>query len=149
MTTMAWTTVQREPRVAAEAAERQDLILERRDAGNLVLGTEVRRRRQAVVLVLAGHLLRGWAEQEPMEQALNDEFPWLIELPEDQRALFRAELVATMLSAAELEQPERIADLVADWKATAAVWADPLLREQLRGALVGGYGEPVAPPDPA
>lgn len=149
MATMAWTKVQREPKIVAEAAEQQDVILVRRDAENLVLGTELRRRRQAYVLVVAGHLMRSWAEQASLNEAITREFPWLVEMPEELRVQFRSELLEVTLSAAELDQSERIADLIADWKATAAVYTDPELRNQLSRPLAGGYGKALARPEPA
>lgn len=148
MTTMAWTTVLREPKVAAEAAELQEVVLERRDGPNLVLGSEARHERRERALALVGRLIADWdmfRGASPIA-GLEHELPWMAELPPEQRQEFTNEFARILRSAAELKKIELITDCVEDWRATAAVYADPVLRERLRAPLEGGYGARIPRP---
>jgi PHD/YefM family antitoxin component YafN of YafNO toxin-antitoxin module len=145
-TTLAWTTVQRDPKTAATAAEVQDVVLERRDAPNLVLGSEERYNQHRETLRLVGRLYQDWAAaQEPLV-ALQRELPWLGELPPAQQEEFATDFYRTLQSAADLSKLELIAQCLGDWKATAAIYADPTLRDALRAPL-SGSGGPVPRPN--
>ena len=64
-----------------------------------------------------------------------DAFAWVKFLPVDARDAFAQELTETLLAAATVDVYAPIAQLVREWKATAAVHADPELRRQLSGPL--------------
>jgi hypothetical protein len=60
-------------------------------------------------------------------EALSDEFPWLSLLPTEELPLFVAEFTRSARISAELGQCSVLAETVRQWKATAAIYADPAL----------------------
>jgi hypothetical protein len=69
-------------------------------------------------------------------------FPWARHLPLEAAELFAGELVRAYRNE---ESPEAIAALVASWRSTAEVYADPELLKALRTPSEGDFG-PVPPP---
>ena len=87
------------------------------------------------------------AHMEPQiaAAALVDEFPWADVLPEQDRVQFVTDFVRAFQASAEMGQWTSLAQTVREWKATAAVHADPELVEQLSSPLNDDFG---AVPDP-
>ena len=77
--------------------------------------------------------------------SLVDEFPWADVLPEKDQAQFVTDFVRDFQASAEMGQWTSLAQTVREWKATAAVHADPELVAQLSSPLNDGFG---AVPDP-
>lgn len=77
--------------------------------------------------------------------ALIDEFPWSDFLPEPDRAQFVTDFVRAFQASAEVGHWAQVSQTVREWKATAAVHADPGLVRQLSGSLDDDFG---AVPDP-
>lgn len=76
---------------------------------------------------------------------LTDEFPWISLLPEGSRSSFAVDFVQNFRISADLGQWAALDQTVHEWKATAAVCADPALAGQLTGPVEGDLG-PVPPP---
>jgi hypothetical protein len=64
--------------------------------------------------------------------ALAEEFPWLTLLPQPALPEFVADFVRATRTSAELGQWSVLAQTIREWKATAAIYADPELAEKLR-----------------
>ncbi len=77
--------------------------------------------------------------------ALADEFSWADVLPQRDRAQFVTDFVRAFQASAEMGQWTLLAQTVREWKATAAVHADPELVEHLSNPLNDDFG---AVPDP-
>ena len=77
--------------------------------------------------------------------SLIDEFPWADLLPDADRALFAVQFVRAVQAAAEPGQWSVLSQVIVEWKATAAVHADPVLAEQLARPLDGDFGPVPAP----
>ncbi|MFG1627932.1 hypothetical protein [Kribbella sp. NPDC049227] len=73
-------------------------------------------------------------------------FPWVAFLPPEDRIGFAQELVDVMDASLELGVPAPVLILIAQWRNTAEVWADPELLAILRSSDKGDFG-PV--PEPA
>ena len=71
-------------------------------------------------------------------KALVTEFPWLRLLPGDDLHTFLSEFLDTMLAAAEIMRWEIVDQLMTEWKATAAIYADPQLAEALSTPITTG-----------
>ncbi|HEY2574991.1 MAG TPA: hypothetical protein VGI74_01660 [Streptosporangiaceae bacterium] len=72
-------------------------------------------------------------------------FPWARFLPETELPVFVSELAQAAESGERA--PERLADLMREWRATAEVYADPAILSALRGPI-SDHG-PVPEPSPA
>jgi hypothetical protein len=71
-------------------------------------------------------------------------FPWVRFLPREDMRAFVVELVETLEAAGSLGTPAPVVQLIAEWRHTAEVYADPRLLDILRGD-VGDLGEVSAP----
>ncbi|WP_179118491.1 hypothetical protein [Saccharothrix sp. ALI-22-I] len=72
-------------------------------------------------------------------------FPWVRHLPEAGREEFVVKLVEAMRSTAELDTNVPVATVIAVWKNTADIYADPELLAILTGPTEGDFG-PVPMP---
>ena len=79
---------------------------------------------------------------------LREEFPWVDLLPEVERRAFAVDFVRAVGASAELGRWSVLAQVLVEWKATAAVYADPALVEELIRPLESDLG-PVRAPDGA
>jgi hypothetical protein len=143
-----WSELQRDPKGVAALADRGDVRVRRRDGAALLLTREDRASSTAEGAVAAARALRNLlAHMEPQiaAAALVDEFPWADLLPQRDRAQFVTDFVRAFQASAEMGQWTPLAQTVREWKATAAVHADPELVEQLTSPLNDDFG---AVPDP-
>ncbi len=125
----------RDPNSIVEKLERQDVVLHRRNAGDLRLSLQSRSEADDEGVRFIAHLLG---------QALADDvvgawlvsaaaaIPWVTFLPDRSRRTFVEELIRTAEAAGELGSMAPLAQLLVEWKATAAIHADPALAEELK-----------------
>lgn len=143
-----WSELQRDPKGVAALADRGDVRVRRRDGAALLLTREDRASSTAEGAVAAARALRNLlAHMEPQiaAAALVDEFPWADLLPQRDRDQFVTDFVRAFQASAEMGQWAPLALTVREWKATAAIHADPELVEQLTSPLNDDFG---AVPDP-
>ena len=124
----------RDPNSIVEQLERQDVVLHRRNASDLRLSLQSRSEADDEGVRFVAHLLG---------QALTDDLvgarlvsaaaaiPWVTFLPEQSRRTFVEELIRTAEAAGELGSMAALAQLLVEWKATAAIHADPALAVEL------------------
>lgn len=79
------------------------------------------------------------SDNVPVHEALMEVFPWMEPLPLAERLRFSHELVRAVQASAQL---------LVEWEATAAIFADPKLVEQMRGPVDGDLGEVLAAGNP-
>lgn len=120
----------RDPKGVAELVDQNDVRVRRRDGAPLLLTREDR---------TAG------SSEGGLIDLLTDEFPWISLLPEGSRSSFAVDFVQNFRISADLGQWAALDQTVHEWKATAAVCADPALAGQLTGPVEGDLG-PVPPP---
>jgi hypothetical protein len=136
----------------ARLATNRRLLLHRRDAEDLVLTTAARAAQDTAVVRDTTRLFREMIRQEPTVMALAVQvlpavFPWMRYLPDNEQREFATEWLDMLTSATELENNAPVEVLVAEWRSTAEIYADPELYAILtREHDKGDYG-PVPPPE--
>lgn len=116
----------------AKLAGNRRLLLRRRDDEDLVLTTAERAAQDTAVVRDATRLVSEMVRREPAVMALAVQvlpsvFPWVRHLPEEAWSEFAAEWLETLTAAAHLENNAAVEVLVAEWRSTAEVYADPEL----------------------
>ncbi|MGH9069434.1 MAG: hypothetical protein ACRD0J_18365 [Acidimicrobiales bacterium] len=147
-TEATFTAFLRDPKAVVAEVDHGDVVLRRRGAPALRLSLESRAQQggEGVALVarLLGDVLTGPA-REQLVVALAEEVPWLRLLPAHEREAFVVEFVEVAEAAAAVGIMAPLAALVEDWKATAAIHADPALATDLGRPLAGDGGLVPAP----
>ena len=139
----------RSPREVAEAADRSPrLVIHRRNAPDLVLSRADRQRGEALGAAGAAALLsRLLGHDNPKTGALIVEaMPWTRYLSEKGRCEFAREFAETLAVSAELDSFAPLAQMLDEWKATAALQADPELADELARPISEPDGRPVPAP---
>ncbi|ATE57884.1 DUF6247 family protein [Actinosynnema pretiosum] len=147
-TEVQWSQLQRDPKSVAALADEGDVRVRRRDGADLLLTREDRVSASAEGAVSAARALRNVLSHLPPEAAagaLVDEFPWVDVLPEDDRAHFVADFARAFQASAELGQWSVLAQVVREWRNTAAVHADPVLAAELARPVTDDFGVVPAP----
>ncbi len=80
-----------------------------------------------------------------LDSLLIDTFPWLRFIPDKHRPEFASEFLVTFEACADLEVWTPLQRLMREWKATAAIYADPELAAKLRGPFDDDLGPVLAP----
>jgi hypothetical protein len=113
------------------------ILLRRRDAEDLYLGlakeaSDTFRAFEIMVTVLAAMARRGPEGVAVLAAATLEAFPWARHLPDDARQAFTTELIDVAGASASLGTTSPLAPVIAAWKSTAEVYADPELSAALR-----------------
>lgn len=139
----------RSPREVAEAADRSPrLVIHRRNAPDLVLSRADRRRGEAVGAAGAAALLSRLLGRDSTQAAalVAEAMPWTRFLSEQGRSDFVLEFAETLAVSAELDSFAPLAQMLDEWKATAALQADPELADELARPIPDPDGRPVPEP---
>ncbi|MFC5993487.1 hypothetical protein ACFQE5_04565 [Pseudonocardia hispaniensis] len=148
-TEVQWSELQRDPKSVAALADQGDIRVRRRDGVPLLLVREDRASASAEGAVIAARALRNafaHLSGEAALESLTEEFPWVDLLPDDDRRRFAVDFVRAVQASAELGQWSVLAQALVEWRATAAIHADPTLAEELSRPIDGDFG-PVPAPD--
>ncbi|MER8104595.1 hypothetical protein [Kitasatospora sp. NPDC094016] len=124
------------------------LRLRRRDAGDLALMRVDQMERDATVVDFTSRLLAGLVRTEniaALRQALPEALPWSTFLPAEDVDTLLAELVDTARGAVALDNLAPIALLLAQWRHSAEIYADPALYAILTRESEGDLGPAPAP----
>jgi hypothetical protein len=143
-----WSELQRDPKSVAALADSGDVRVRRRDGAALLLMREDRVNAAGEGAFTAARALRNILVHLPLDAAmaaLSEEFPWLSLLPGEELPQFVADFSRAAQISAELGQWSVLAETVREWKATAAVYADRALLDQLTGPITADHG-PVPGP---
>jgi len=143
-----WSELQRDPKSVAALADRGDVRVRRRDGVPLLLVREDNAESAAVGALSAARALRNvlaHLSADDAVDALTEEFPWLDVLPEVDRRQFATDFVRAVQASAELGRWNVLAHVIVEWRATAAVYADPALIEELSRPLDDDLGPVPAP----
>ncbi|KJS62966.1 hypothetical protein VM95_05630 [Streptomyces rubellomurinus] len=126
------------------------LRLRRRDSEDLALMRIDQMERDATVVDFTSRLMAGLVRTgnaAVLRQALPEALPWITFLPDGDVETLLAELVDTARGAVALDNLAPIALLLAQWKHSAEVYADPALLAILTREPEGDLG-PVPLPKP-
>jgi hypothetical protein len=129
----------RGPSEVLPSLEEGDVVLERRDDESLVVTRHDRYEARLFGMGVATRVLVHLVNEDPDRavRLIADEMPWLIWLPEDERATCVQELVANLAAGADTGTLEPFARAVREWRDTAEVWADPELANRFRTGFPG------------
>lgn len=139
----------RDPKAVVERLEHVDVVLHRRNAEDLHLSLESRTEAVADGVRFLARMLSAALTDAAVRdrlQASAEAIPWLSFLPTQRRQEFLAEFFRTAEAAAELGVMTPLAQLLREWQATAAIYADPELAAELRRPLAGDGERAAAPP---
>ena len=127
------------------------VIIERRDADDLVLMKAARAEASAEGVEIVAHVLAKSLSKIPSEvfaHALQERLPWARFLPPEERETFTREFLTTAEASGAAGNTAALAQLIHEWKATAEVWSDLKLAAELRRPLLAPKGGPVRRPQP-
>lgn len=140
----------REPkRVIRQLDKAARVVIERRDADDLVLMNAARAEADSEGVEIVAHVLAKALSRVPSEifaHALEERLPWVRFLPPAERETFTREFLATAEASGAAGNTAALAQLIHEWKATAEVWSDPKLATELRRPLPAPKGRPVLRP---
>ena len=125
----------RDPNSIVAKLERQDVVLHRRNASDLRLSLQSRSEADDEGLRFIAHLLGQALTDDVVSARLVSAaaaIPWVTFLPDRSRQAFVEELIRTAEAAGELGSMAPLVQLLVEWKATAALHADPALAVELR-----------------
>jgi hypothetical protein len=148
-TEVQWSELQRDPRGVAALADRGDVRIRRRDGVPLLLVREDRAHAAADGALAAARALRNalvHLDAEGAHAALAEEFPWADLLPVPERRRFVIDFVRAVQASAELGQWDVLSQVLVEWRATAAIHADPGLAAELSRPVGDDLG-PIPAPD--
>lgn len=148
-----FTELLREPSATAgRLHDRRRLRLRRRDAEDLVLQSATRAAQEDQVIDLSAQLLAGLVHDAGgaliLRRILPQALPWVTFLPAEALEELVVELAATLRAAVSLDNLWPVAQLLVEWRHTAEIYADPLLRTAASRTL-GDDGGPVIRPEGA
>ena len=132
----------RRPNKALRRVEKEDVVLSRRGKTAIRISLESRTKADLDRNELASHLLADALAEMPELPArlaglLEKRYSWLRFLPLPAREEFVRELVQTIEAFASVGKVARIEEVVAGWKATAEIYAEPELAAKLMEPLPG------------
>lgn len=132
---------------------RRGLLLHRRgDEEDLYLTTAARAEEVVQVVDSTTRMFVALIREEPkavdlLTRVFPDAFPWVRFLPPKAVQEFLIELVETARASTELGMVSPIAQVIAAWKHTAEVYADPELHKTLTSDTGDADFGPVPPPE--
>lgn len=125
----------RDPNSIVEQLERRDVVLHRRNAADLHLSLRARAESDDEAVGFLARLLGRVLADDVMRRRFAEAvaaIPWVSFMPVDEREVFVDEVVRTAEGAAELGSMAALAQVLNEWKATAAIHADPTLAIELK-----------------
>ncbi|WP_344317175.1 hypothetical protein [Acrocarpospora pleiomorpha] len=115
-----------------------------RDAPDFYLTAADREDQRDQTLATASRLFLALIKHDPTARALviamPEVFPWVRHLTPDELRSFTLELVEALSDAAELEVDATTQEVIAGWRATARIKADPSQYAKARKATKGDFG---------
>jgi hypothetical protein len=144
-----WSELQRDAKAVAETVDRTGQVrVRRRDGVPLVLVREDQIAEASAGAREAARVFRNLVAHVPARElavSLLDELPWLDLLPGSAQQSFFTDFARAFEASAELGKWSLLHQLLTEWKATAAIYADVELADHLTGPIDGDLGS-VTPP---
>ena len=139
----------RQPGETTERLTRARAVrLRRRDATDLVLMSADRADAEGEVIDVTVRLLADIACRDPeiLRESLPKVLPWIRFLPPSDARAMADEFIATAEAAASIGNTAAVSQLLAEWRHTAEIHADPDLYRALTSQPLADFG-PVPKPD--
>jgi hypothetical protein len=144
-----WSELQRDAKAVAETVDKNGRVrVRRRDGVPLVLVREDQILGTSAGAIEAARVVRNLVVHAPAQalaESLVDELPWLDHLPQAQQRSFFTDFARAFLASADLGEWSTLHQLLTEWKATAAIYADAELAERLKGPIDGDFGPAKLP----
>lgn len=146
-----WSEIARNPREVAATVEREgEARLERRGEGPaFVLMTAWRRDADLAGAHAAERLVRNAIAHATrigdLDELITETYPWARFLPPEERREFAEAFAQTYSACLELDTWAPLEQLLVEWRATAAIHADPVLAAKLRGPFGDDLGRVPEP----
>ncbi|HXP22024.1 MAG TPA: hypothetical protein VN840_20445 [Streptosporangiaceae bacterium] len=142
---VTFSDLSRNPRAVAERASRLGRVrITHRDATDFYLTAAEREDQRDQTLTTASRLFLALMKHDPGARslllAMPEVFPWVRHLTVDEVRAFTIELVSALSDAAELETDSVTQEVIASWRATARIKADPSQYRDASTATVGDFG---------
>ncbi|MBC9711011.1 hypothetical protein H9Y04_00285 [Streptomyces sp. TRM66268-LWL] len=142
---VTFSDLSRNPKAVAEKAARLGrLRITHRDAHDFYLTDADRSDQRDQSLLTASQvfmaLMRHDASARALQLAIPDVFPWARHLADREVREFTVELVGALSDAAELDLDRNAAAVIADWRATARIKADPDEYREAKEPTEGDFG---------
>ncbi|WP_214105294.1 hypothetical protein [Acrocarpospora catenulata] len=142
---VTFSDLSRNPRAVADrAASLGKVRVTHRDSPDFYLMAADREDRREQTLATASRLFLALIKHDPTARALviamPEVFPWARHLTSDELRAFTLELVEALSDAAELDVDANIQEVIAGWRATARIKADPSHYAQARKTTKGDFG---------
>jgi hypothetical protein len=140
---VTFSDLSRNPRAVAErAASLGRLRVTHRDAPDFYLTAADREENRDHTLSIAARMFLALMRSDPDARALvvamHEVFPWVRHLGSEGAREFTIELINALSDAAELDADDAAQEVIAGWRATARIKADP---EHYREALLPSDGD--------
>ena len=134
-----------------EGGQRHALKVNRRGAEALVLTTAARASQDHELVDVATRMLMAVLgdpviRSKYLLDIVPKIFPWVRFLPAEETGIFAQELIEVMQASEDLDVPAPVLQVIAEWRHTAEVHADPELFARLRGGSTGDHGRVPEPP---
>jgi hypothetical protein len=143
---VTFSDLSRNPRAVAERAARLGrLRVTHRDAPDFYLTAADREEQRDETLATASRIFLALMKHDPgalnLLLAMPEVFPWVRHLSTEEVRAFTVELVEALSDAAELELDISAHEVIAGWRATARIKADPAQHEEAVRATTGDFGQ--------
>jgi hypothetical protein len=143
-----WSDLQRDPKSVAALADTGDVRVKRRDGADLLLTREDRVSATGEAAFTTIRALRNVLAHSPanvIADAMVEEFVWLTVLPGEDIVQFVKDFIHAAEASAELGQWALVAATIREWKATAAIHADPEQLRRLTAPVTEDHGSVPSP----
>ncbi|MEV4002875.1 DUF6247 family protein [Actinomadura sp. NPDC049753] len=142
---VTFSDLSRNPRAVAERASRLGRVrVTHRDAPDFYLTAADREERRDETLATASRIFIALMKRDPGARelllAMPDVFPWVRHLSTEEVRAFTVELIEALSDAAELDLDTSLDEVVAGWRATARIKADPERHEEAVRPTGGDFG---------
>ncbi|MFG1997713.1 hypothetical protein ACGFNU_01040 [Spirillospora sp. NPDC048911] len=142
---VTFSDLSRNPRAVAERASQLGrLRVTHRDAPDFYLTAADREEQRDETLVTASRIFLALMKHDPgalnLLLAMPDVFPWVRHLSTEEVRAFTVELVEALSDAAELDLDISAHEVIAGWRATARIKADPQQYEDAIRPTTGDFG---------
>ena len=142
---VTFSDLSRNPRAVAERAARLGRVrVTHRDAPDFYLTAVDREEERDQTLATASRLFLALIKHDSTARALvlamPEVFPWVRHLSPEELRAFTLELVEALSDAAELDVDVTTQEVIAGWRATARIKADPERYAEARKPTVGDFG---------
>ncbi|MBL1068566.1 DUF6247 family protein [Streptomyces sp. 7-21] len=143
--TVTFSDLSRSPRLVAERAARLGRVrVTHRDSDDFYLTAAEREEQREANLSTSAAVFLALLRQDDgltsMLRAMREVFPWIRHLPDSDVRAFTTELAEALSDASELNWDGHAQEVIASWRATARIKADPMQYREALEPTEGDFG---------